>query len=540
MSLNINNKFNIKFLLLVLLLVIIALVVIFLIASPNNKTEYFLKLKGDSDIAIYTGSDYIDPGYEAYDSKGKTYDASEVSVIGNVNSNVSGTYTITYEFKEIKLERTITVISNKDKITILGLYGDSIIYVPLGSEFKDPKYYVIDSDYSNEEMINKVSVTGEVNTNIAGTYKITYTLVNNQGITITKERIVIVTSADFALDYEPKNLTNQKVKIYGYISNNYFDYILLPNNEKKTERSFSYIVNSNGKYKFITHLQDGTHHEEIIEIKNIDTNKPTGSCQAEVESNTNVFVTAGDDSGIAGYIYHIDEFVTNTLTSSSYQSNRKAASVSVEVKDKAGNSNTIECTVKIKEPPKPQTNKTEYTIFVGDSRTEDMCLFAKSHMKSTDQCVAEVGKSLSWFKQTAVPKVNNILNSNPNRTYNIIIDLGVNGLTPSSASNYAEEYNKLKNNAWQKHNVVVTSVTPVHEARFSNSYGRSNFNSQIKEFNNNLQNNLSSNILYCDIYNDVLSLIQNTQNVSPDGLHYTTSGYIVIYNLKNDCLNSIK
>ena len=183
------------------------------------------------------------------------------------------------------------------------------------------------------------------------------------------------------------------------------------------------------------------------------------------------------------------------------------------------------------------TSKTpSKTIFVGDSRTEDMCSYLKSSMGSNESCVASSGKSLSWFNSTAVPKINSILNSDKDTVYNIVIDLGVNGLSSSGEANYANTYNGLKSGAWSKHNIVVVSVTPVNESKFSKSYKQKNFNSKIKSFNNNLKSNLSSNIKYCDIYDSVLSLVSSSKNIEKDGLHYKKSGYESIYKLKKNCL----
>jgi len=175
------------------------------------------------------------------------------------------------------------------------------------------------------------------------------------------------------------------------------------------------------------------------------------------------------------------------------------------------------------------TTKSNYTIFVGDSRTKGMCDYLKSEMSSEESCVAEIGKSLSWFKSTAILKVDSIINSHSDKTYNIVIDLGVNGLTSSGGKNYADTYNELKQGKWSKHNIIVTSVTPT-----SNSY-KQNFNEIIKSFNNNLKSNLNSNIYYCDIFPSVLNVIQNSKNIEPDGLHYTKSGSREVYKLKKNC-----
>ena len=327
--------------------VIGVIVIVFLfILFFSKKTEYFLDIKGNSDLVLYVGSDYVESGFEAYDSKGRTYDDSEVTITGNVNTDVAGEYVISYEFHGVTENRYVTVVSMTNKRTILGLYGDTIMFVPKGTEFKDPLYYAMDSDYSNDEVFEMVKVDGNVDTNTVGTYKITYTLVNDMDITIVKERLVVVTSADFSLEYEPKEMTNKPIKIYGYITNSYFDYILLPDGKTENNRKFSYIVNDNGSYTFKMFLKDGTSSEETIEIKNIDNKKPEGYCTAVVDGNTEVKVYATDDNTIASYIYNLDDTKSDATTADSFKADKISSKVSVDVQDAAGNVSNIICSVK--------------------------------------------------------------------------------------------------------------------------------------------------------------------------------------------------
>ena len=81
--------------------------------------------------------------------------------------------------------------------------------------------------------------------------------------------------------------------------------------------------------------------------------------------------------------------------------------------------------------------ETDYTIYVGDSRTYAMCKYLSDEMTSKEKCVAEIGQSLAWFKRTAIGDVNNILNKNPGKVFNIIIDLSVNGIYSTRGKDYA-------------------------------------------------------------------------------------------------------
>ena len=103
-------------------------------------------------------------------------------------------------------------------------------------------------------------------------------------------------------------------------------------------------------------------------IDNIDTIKPTGTCEAKVgAATTQVNVTASDNKGIAGYSYILDGNRSEFLTSNEYSEKKGATKVNVEVKDLAGNITNIDCKVeKIVEIKTPSTviackgDRTEY------------------------------------------------------------------------------------------------------------------------------------------------------------------------------------
>ncbi len=330
----------------IIIAVVFIVLIIILILLFSKKTEYYLTLKGDSDIVLNEGTEYIEYGYDATDSKGKTYDDSEVTREGEVNTDIAGEYVLTYTFKEIQVQRHVTVVATESNNTILGINGDNIIFLPLGESYEEPGYYAIDSNHTSEEMHDKIQVLGEVNTSVAGTYRIKYTLVTDDNVTLIKERLVVVTSAEFTLYYEPNEPTNKAVKIYGFMNNNYFDYIKLPDGKTEKNRNFSYVVSENKTYEFEAFLKDGSSHKESIEIKNIDLVKPTGNCNAVVDGNTVVTVNAEDENGIFGYQYNLDGYKTDYLAKETYTYNKRVQKVYVDVQDKAGNVYNMMCNIK--------------------------------------------------------------------------------------------------------------------------------------------------------------------------------------------------
>ncbi len=327
--------------------IFLVFVVVAFVLFSSKKTEYFLVLKGDTDIILYEGSNYIESGFEAYDSKGNKYGTEDVKINGVVNTSIAGEYVVTYNFNEIEARRIVTVVPMKEKKTILGLQGDSVVFVPLGEEYQEPGYYVIDTEHTIEEMFDKVTITGLVDTSVAGTYRLVYSIEDDLDVATIKERLVVVTGDKVSMEYEPKELTGNEVKIYGYVSDNYFDYIILPDSTEIRDRNFSYVVKENGIYTFKVFMKDGSLKEETIEISNIDDVPPTGRCTAVVDKNTEVKVYAEDDSGIDGYNYNFVEYKTGYLVTDTYTYDEKVEKVFVDIQDKAGNVSIILCTMKI-------------------------------------------------------------------------------------------------------------------------------------------------------------------------------------------------
>lgn len=180
-------------------------------------------------------------------------------------------------------------------------------------------------------------------------------------------------------------------------------------------------------------------------------------------------------------------------------------------------------------------------IIVGDSRTVGMCAtmtgdwnscsYQKSGGKSNgnDFYIAQGSMSYSWFNSTAVPKVNNIISSNPNTKYNIYSLMGVNMLL-YDINKYIPKYNELANGSWKNQKIILVSVTPVNESIEAKN-GYSTKNSDIKSFNKQLKAGISaSNISYCDAYNALGSNFG-----TPDGLHYDSATYKSIYNIIMGC-----
>ena len=359
-----NNKKQFKIskkLLIIGIVFIIVILFVGIIFVMSSKIDYFLMLNGSSDMVVYQYDEFIDLGYQAYDSKGNEYN-QDVVVIGEVNTDIAGEYQIRYQYRDKEVVRVVTVLPVDEGITFLILKGEMTMFLNVGDVYQEPGYMVLDSVSQIGNDI--VQVTGNVNTSKPGTYKITYTLNKNNDSKLVEERTVIVMGSDISISYSPTSYTKNKVTISVTSNDNYFDYIILPDGSKNNQRSVQYDVTKNGGYKFKIYSKNGTFKEENIEINNIDTVVPSGSCSGYyLENKTYLKINASDSiSGINKYVVNGNEYKTNNITLTG-----ELKSVNVTLFDKVGNKKDISCQLEDKNPVTNRCN--DKTIYPGHKYT---------------------------------------------------------------------------------------------------------------------------------------------------------------------------
>ena len=151
-----------------------------------------ITLLGDAEIEIETGTDYAEPGFSAADDCDGDV-TSNVAVDGVVDTDTPGIYTLKYTVTDAggntaTVQRVVTV---KDKTAPeLVLLGDSEVLMTIGNSFTDPGY--IATDNIDGDLTEQVTVTGEVDIYLPGTYTITYTVMDAAGNTNQKTRTVVM------------------------------------------------------------------------------------------------------------------------------------------------------------------------------------------------------------------------------------------------------------------------------------------------------------------------------------------------------------
>lgn len=284
----------------------------------------------------------------------------------------------------------------------------------------------------------------------------------------------------------------------------------------------------------ISVIADTTSAENIVECIDCFISGPS-KCREYIEP-----VKSKEDETITPPVYVPD-------SSSNSSTNKKPTTNSSTNKNPSSSSNS---STNKTPTTTPSTNiKANKNIFVGDSRTVQMCA-AKTgdwtncpydsggeKISNNDIYIAQVGKSYKWFNETAVPKVNSRISTGKDK-YNIILLMGVNDGVSSSkngkkaANKYYKKVSELAKTKWKNHNVIYVSVNPVRETK--NHYAKvSGVDAFNKEMKSKINSSKISNLKYCD----TASSISASQKNSSDGLHYNNDTNKKVYDIiVNNCL----
>ena len=156
--------------------------------SKKPKGDFVFSLNGTSSMVLYVGQEYVEQGFVVKNEYGTDL-SNKVITIGSVNTNEPGIYEITYKLNMgstiLMKTRTITVIDKTE--IIFALLGEEEVTIKQGSKYYEDGYVIILPGENAPE--NYITVTGNVDINIPGTYRIVYKIEHPN---ITKELIRIV------------------------------------------------------------------------------------------------------------------------------------------------------------------------------------------------------------------------------------------------------------------------------------------------------------------------------------------------------------
>lgn len=323
----------------IILIVVIIILIVIVLSNKLYVKNYNFSLNGSDTIILNIDDTWTDPLYTVYNNK-------EIKVQDNINYNKIGEYYVTYTLKiglfKKTLERKVIIVGEGEKTNFtLTLKGDNPYYLMENHPWQEPGYEAY--DLKDGDLTNKVEIYGTVNN--TGTSEIKYQVNNSDGITKTITRKIIVYNLNFEGKLKNTNYTQNNEIILDINDSNY-QHTLLPNNKTTINNAINFPVEENGEYKFIIYDKNNNSFEYIMNVSNIDREKPTGTCILSLlNKGAKISVNANDNSGIDGYEYQYNKNKTSILKESEYTISTMDEIASVTIYDLAGNYNTISCNV---------------------------------------------------------------------------------------------------------------------------------------------------------------------------------------------------
>ncbi len=323
-----------------------------------SNSQKYIELNGSEVVLVNKGSMYFDEGYT------KKKDV-QVEKIGNVYNDV-GAYTINYVVKidgkqkaivkrivivsDVNTNITISGLKNKEE-PIITLKGEPEVYLRLNQKYSEAGYLAY--DYKDGKISRKVKVNDNIDISKVGTYEVNYEITNSKGKEYSIKRIVHVAEKiadlNITLTQTDNGATTNESKININVSGEGYTKMYLPDGDSTTFSYASYTAKSNGIYTFKVQDQYGNIINKSIQIDNIDNVAPTGSCVVEVLSGkSTIVVTASDDQGIGAVNYVINGQESGFLATTQYVALESLASARVILRDIAGNTTNVSCSVENK------------------------------------------------------------------------------------------------------------------------------------------------------------------------------------------------
>lgn len=179
----------------------ITCIIIFLFTSILCFIWYFLyayfanpeiELKGDKDVVVELNGTYKEYGATAYIDNEDISDRIEIK--NDIDITKVGDYKVTYVVTNKKGKRQRSVVRNvkvKDnEKPVIKLKGSKVYKTQYGDDYAEPGYSATDN--YDGDITSKVKISGSVDVNKIGTYKLYYSVTDSSSNKTTKIRTVKV------------------------------------------------------------------------------------------------------------------------------------------------------------------------------------------------------------------------------------------------------------------------------------------------------------------------------------------------------------
>ncbi len=160
--------------------------------NPIDYVEPDITLNGDRWMVLALGSDYIDPGFSAYDAVDGDL-TGNVTIQGNVDTNKIGTYRIYYSVEDAagNVAQVFRTVSVEDRsLPVITLNDDPIIFINQGDPYVELGATAVDE--LDGDLSDSIKITSDVDITSAGQYHVMYDVTDSYGNNSTIVRTVIV------------------------------------------------------------------------------------------------------------------------------------------------------------------------------------------------------------------------------------------------------------------------------------------------------------------------------------------------------------
>ncbi len=176
-----------------------------------DTTGPLITLNGFVIVEITVGGTWTDPGAEAFDMGDQK--ACEFTISGTVDFNKEGAYTLTYTSTDTKgnkstKTRTVNVVpgnTSDTKRPVITLNPPDSVFLEVGQAYVEPGYSATDDP--DGDITANVVVQNPVDINVAGIYRVSYTVSDKAGNSASIRRYVKVGDGGLIDDPDPPVIT---------------------------------------------------------------------------------------------------------------------------------------------------------------------------------------------------------------------------------------------------------------------------------------------------------------------------------------------
>jgi hypothetical protein len=176
--------------------------------TPTDNTKPVITVLGSNPASVYLNHAYSDAGAIAYDNIDGDV-TSEIYTSNLVNVYALGTYTVTYRVSDnagnsATATRTVKVIAEPIQDTtkpVITMLGNSPVTIYVGDAYSDAGATAYDN--FDGDITSRIHTTNNVNTNVVGTYSVTYSVSDNAGNSASVSRTVKVIAKPIPTNHAP-------------------------------------------------------------------------------------------------------------------------------------------------------------------------------------------------------------------------------------------------------------------------------------------------------------------------------------------------